>query len=689
MSSSWRLRIYVGAVVLGALGALIALPSHGTLDHPWTLLLLVAITGVAGSRPVRISTMRVQLTVTHPFIFCALGALGPIATVVVSVSGVLGAMTVKRPAPRPIRIAFNLGAQALSAAAAVAAFYALGGRAGDPLVQIMLPLAGATAAFFLVNTGLVSIAVALEKGEKIFDVWKNSFLWTVVSYLTGLTVAAMMLVVQQQLGPWGLALSIPPCWMLLAFYKSNKGRLEEHQRRITEVETLNLELEHKVAERTRELEDALLRIEEKNRDLRDANVQLEKASRAKSEFLANVSHELRTPLNAVIGFSELLDDSSVGPLNDRQRELLGDIRGSGEHLFTLINDILDLSKVEAAKMEIHKIPVDVGQLVRNSVTMVRTQAAKKNIELEASCSEDIHLALLDPGMFRSILVNLLSNAVKFTPQDGRIDVAARIEDSDLLLEVRDTGIGISEEDQRRVFQQFYQVDGSYTREYQGTGLGLALVNRMVEMHHGTVTLESAVGEGSRFLCTFPACLIDCEEPLPAPREVADTEPGVETLEDFARSASGDGRSGPSVLESGEHSIALPAQKSAGRTVLLVEDNLLSRKLARNALRTKGYQVVEATSGEEALERVRDQRPDLILMDLKLPGGIDGLEATRRLKRDPSTAAITVVALTAHPEDVGEQRATEAGCSGYITKPIQLSRFPEQIESYLTPKESVA
>ncbi len=689
MSRTWTLRVFVGLVVLAAVASLYALPSRGAFASPATLLLLSVMTAVAGSRPVRISALRVQLTVTHPFIFCALGALGGFAAVLVTLCGVIGSMVIKRSGSVPIRVAFNISAQAASTAAAGIVFHLLGGRPGSTTVALLLPLAGATATFFLVNTGLVSVAVGLERAQRIFQTWRDSFLWTVVSYMTGLTVAAVMLLVLESLGLWGLALAIPPCWMLLAFYKTHKDRLEEHQRRIQEVEGLNAELEHKVALRTHELEEALQRIEETNRELRDTNVQLTKAGRAKSEFLANVSHELRTPLNSVIGFSELLEDRSSGVLTERQRELVGDIKESGEHLLSLINDILDLSKIEAAKMELHRVPVELEGLLRGCVAMIRPQADKKRLTVTTRCGEDVRVAELDPGMFRSVLVNLLSNAVKFTPEGGSIRVNAIREGRGVWVEVQDSGIGISEEDQERVFRQFYQVDSSYSREYQGTGLGLALVMRMVELHGGTVRLESKRGEGALFRCSFPDCLVegpatelprtgDASAARPLPVSFGVAEPGG------APSSAGAPGAAPSAGQAATAGTGRPRE----RTILLVEDNVLNRKLARNALKSRGHRVIEAETGEDALDRVREQRPDLILMDLLLPG-IDGLEVTRRLKRDPSTAAITVVALTAHTETIDEQRALDAGCAGYIAKPIQLARFPDQIEGFFETKENVA
>jgi signal transduction histidine kinase/CheY-like chemotaxis protein len=449
-------------------------------------------------------------------------------------------------------------------------------------------------------------------------------------------------------GPSGLALGIPPIWLLVSFYRTHKERQERSQQRIEQVEGLNEHLEDKVAERTRDLQLALSQIEGANERLRTANERLLEANRAKSEFLANVSHELRTPLNAIIGFSDLLRDSE---LDERQREFVGDVHDSGNHLLALINNILDLSKVEAGKMEVHLETIDLPRAIAEAVAMVRPQAAKKNLELVVECAANVRGAELDPGMFRQALVNLLGNGVKFTLEGGRVTVRAESAGRDLLLDVEDTGIGIKEEDLGKIFDEFYQVDGSYSRTYEGTGLGLALVRRMLEMQNATIQVRSTVGAGSCFACRFTACLVD---------EPASVEPAPES----------------------------PPRKPAsaeGRTVLVVEDHAVNRKLARSALRRGGFEVFEVRTGEEAIDWLKRRTPDLVLMDIQLPG-MDGLEVTRRLKADPRTAGLPVVALTAHAREQDARRATEAGCVGYITKPIRLSQFPRQVASYLLDPE---
>jgi signal transduction histidine kinase len=241
-------------------------------------------------------------------------------------------------------------------------------------------------------------------------------------------------------------------------------------------------LEHKVEERTRELEIA---------------------NRHKSEFLANMSHELRTPLNAIIGFSAMLRERLLGGLSDKQAEFIGDIHASGKHLLSLIDDILDLSKVEAGRMELNLSKVHVASAIDNALTLVRERATRHGIALSANVDDNIGEITVDERKLKQILLNLLSNAVKFTPEGGRIDVSARNLESRVEISVADTGIGIAPEDQAAVFEEFRQVGSDYTKKAEGTGLGLTLTRKFVELHGGMISLTSEPRSGSIFTFTLP------------------------------------------------------------------------------------------------------------------------------------------------------------------------------------------
>jgi len=238
------------------------------------------------------------------------------------------------------------------------------------------------------------------------------------------------------------------------------------------------------------------------REIADKSAQLEAASRHKSEFLANMSHELRTPLNAIIGFSEVLTERMFGELNEKQDEYLKDIHASGQHLLSLINDILDLSKIEAGRMELERSEFDLPSAIQNALILVRERASRRRITLGSTIDERLGALDGDERKVKQVLLNLLSNALKFTPEGGRIDVGARLDDHVAEISVADTGIGIASADQEAVFEEFRQV-GTADKKAEGTGLGLALSRRFIELHGGKIWVESEVGAGSTFTFTLP------------------------------------------------------------------------------------------------------------------------------------------------------------------------------------------
>jgi signal transduction histidine kinase len=239
------------------------------------------------------------------------------------------------------------------------------------------------------------------------------------------------------------------------------------------------------------------------REIQEKSAQHEVANKHKSEFLANMSHELRTPLNAIIGFSEVLSDRMFGALNEKQADYMKDIHESGKHLLSLINDILDLSKIEAGRMDLELSNFDLPGALSNAMTLVRERAQRHAIQLSLDVDQRLGSFEADERKFKQIVVNLLSNAVKFTPDGGRVEVSAKLDTDHVAIAVKDTGIGIAPEDHAAVFEEFKQVGRDYTRKAEGTGLGLALTRRFVELHGGEVRLESALGKGSTFTITLP------------------------------------------------------------------------------------------------------------------------------------------------------------------------------------------
>jgi len=520
MNRPRALLAYVLAVETAAGAAVVVLPPYEFVAHATITGLLVLLAALIGTRPIRIPGRRTEVSATDPFVLAALVSCGGLPAVMTAAAGVLGAGSARGRRPRALRLVFNVAASALAAAAAYGALRLAGGGVGVATTRQLLPLAAASSAYFLVNTLLVAGAVSIERGVSFVSNWRSTALWTSLSVFSGLTIASLLLLLLDTTGPTGLVLGLPPCWLLLMFYQSHRERLERQQEQMEQMTVYSERLEAEVRDRTLALREAVTKLESANREMRGANVRLSEANRAKNAFLANMSHELRTPLNAIIGFSELMADGRAGPLTVEQRSHCHDIRDSGLHLLNLIDGILDLAKIEAGRLDVRREDVDPRQLLEESAAMLRPQAERAGLALRVDCADRLGPVRLDPGLFRQVLVNLLSNAVKFTPEGGCVELCACRDGDGLVVTVRDTGIGIPPEQQARIFEEFYQVDGSYARRYPGSGLGLALVRRMVRLHGGVVRLDSRPGRGSTFTVTVPGCFADYENAMPSARGVS-------------------------------------------------------------------------------------------------------------------------------------------------------------------------
>jgi signal transduction histidine kinase/ActR/RegA family two-component response regulator len=415
-------------------------------------------------------------------------------------------------------------------------------------------------------------------------------------------------------------------------------------------------IERKRAEATLKEERALLSrwVTERTADLSAANAELARTARLKDEFLASMSHELRTPLTAILGLSEVLRAAVYGPLNEKQLKSVSGIEESGRHLLLVINDILDLSKIGAGKFELEIGPVSVEAVCQASLQFIKQTAHQKQLKVSSAHDGTVTTLQADERRLKQILVNLLSNAVKFTPEGGEIGLEVRgdIAHQAVHFTVWDTGRGIAPEDMNRVFQPFVQLDSSLSRQYGGTGLGLALVRRMVEMHRGRVSVESKVGQGSRFTISLPCS------------ELAKTAGSIEAAE----SAEIDGP-GPAPL---------PAQPSL---VLLAEDEDSVSSFLTDYLSESGYGVIIARNGAEALERAREEKPDLILMDVQMPV-MNGLEATRHLRAETDLATIPIIALTALAMPGDREQCLQAGANAYLSKPVSLKDLARVIQAQL-------
>ena len=409
----------------------------------------------------------------------------------------------------------------------------------------------------------------------------------------------------------------------------------------------NAELEGRVSERTTELNKA--------------NAELERANRAKDEFLANMSHELRTPLNSIIGLSESLLEQRRGTLNENQQKSLEMIGASGGHLLELINDILDLSKIEAGKFDFYPQPISLDELCRSCLAFVKTQAYKKSITVTYIQEPFVSRIFADPRRLKQILVNLLINAVKFTSENGRVTlrVNAELEQDLIQFAVIDTGIGITPENLQRLFQPFVQVDSSLTRQYEGTGLGLTIVQKLTDLHGGSVQVESKFGEGSCFTINLP-----CGQ-----NEIAN----LENIQLETRSYS------PEKAEKAENS--LEAKTTPQATILLAEDNMSNVLLISEYLESLGYQIVVAHDGLEAIEKAETGNPDVILMDIQMPG-INGLDAIAHLRSQMEFVTMPIIALTALAMPGDRERCLLAGATEYMSKPVSLKSLKQMIETFL-------
>jgi signal transduction histidine kinase/CheY-like chemotaxis protein/HAMP domain-containing protein len=417
---------------------------------------------------------------------------------------------------------------------------------------------------------------------------------------------------------------------ILASFVNRTAMAIQNARLHERLRELNLNLEMKVEERTQELELA--------------NAKLRKADRLKSEFLANMSHELRTPLNAVIGFAEVLRDGICGDLNRDQMASVIDIHESGRHLLQMINDILDLSKVEAGKMELQPEEFSVTESLDDIQSIVRDMANKKRLRLQIAVPDDLPDIYADQVKFKQIMYNLLSNAVKFTPEGGRITIDANLNDDRFLISVTDTGIGIDPEDHEAIFDEFKQLDSSRSRQYEGTGLGLALTKRLVELHGGKIWVESeGLGMGSKFSFTLPAVKPDVEASLKKAERLPST-------------------------------IQVPVRPPKS-TILVVEDNPQAAQLLCIYLAEAGYNTVVATDGEEAVKMAREVKPFAITLDIMLPKK-DGWQVMQELKNSQDMDDIPVIIVSVVDD---QSFGFNMGVLGYLVKPIDKDQLLHALE----------
>jgi diguanylate cyclase (GGDEF)-like protein len=414
-----------------------------------------------------------------------------------------------------------------------------------------------------------------------------------------------------------------------------------------EIEALKLGIEKKVLERTEELQKM--------------NSKLEYANQLKGSFIANMNHELRTPLNSIIGFSDVLLDRTFGDLTDNQERYLRNIFTSGKHLLELINNVLDIAKIEAGKFEMIYETFLVDDVINEVINVMKPLAENKFIEIFISIEEGISTITADRVKLKQILYNLLSNAIKFTPEGGTVKVAVAGEMPDkeyqgnipggefVRFSVQDTGIGISPEDRGKIFDEFEQASTSFSKKYEGVGLGLALTRKLVELHGGKITVESNLGEGSTFTFLLP---------VSSPVTEAAASENIEAV-----------------------SLNFPWMKEEAPLILIVEDDLSTAELLTLHLTQAGYKVSHAFNGEEALEKARNLKPFAITLDILLPKK-DGWEVLQELKSDPRTAEIPVII---HSIVDNKDLAFALGATDYLLKPLDKEALLTKLEDITIAK----
>jgi signal transduction histidine kinase/CheY-like chemotaxis protein len=422
-----------------------------------------------------------------------------------------------------------------------------------------------------------------------------------------------------------------------AFFFHGIGNLREKRLLIRD---LREEDRRRVAELTRLTEELDL----KSRELVAANQKIRESDRLKSQFLANMSHELRTPMNAIIGFSEILSERLEGRIEVKELGFINHILSSGQHLLSIINDILDLSKIEAGRMEIFPETFQISQVASEVANVMRGSAGRAGVDLSIELPDDMPTIETDLPKFRQILFNLISNAIKFSPRGGVVTMRALVEgesssgSAEVKISVTDQGPGIKEEHRALIFQEFRQIEGTSRIDTSGTGLGLALVKRFCELLGGSISLESRLGEGSTFTFRLPLRYL-------GPEPVATMEEGLAGVDDPTRSK-----------------------------VLVVEDDDVAFESLSRHLASGSYVPVRARHGDEALRLARQIRPVAITLDLVLPG-LDGWDVLKKMKADPETSDIPVVVVSMVDN---RELGLALGAHDYFVKPVDRKRLVERV-----------
>jgi signal transduction histidine kinase/ActR/RegA family two-component response regulator len=623
-------QLYVGTILAGGAGALAAFFPK-SLPQPTLFAVLTLFACVTSLWKVNLPitpSSGSTLSVSYAANLMALLLLGPQQAVLVAIAGVWTQCTYKVKEAYPLyRTLFSVAAEVLTMVATGVVYQQLGGPT-VPLhaAGLAKPLVGAIATYFVVNTGLVAGAIAVTTRRSFLTVWRDDFLWSGASFMVAGSAGAMAAVVVDRGEHWKAILLIAPIYLTYRTYELFVGRLEDNTRHMTEMRQLH-----------QGTVDALTKARTAERAEQEARAAAERANRTKDEFLAVVSHELRTPLTSILGWADML---RRGRLEESRRERACQaIYDSARRQAKLIDDLLDVSRIMSGKLRLERTSVNINDVVDDAVQVVQPAADAKEVQISVAADPKVGAIHGDNARLQQVVSNLLSNALKFTPRGGSVIVQVTRSLDCVELQVRDSGQGIAPEFLSHVFEPFRQADGSTTRAHGGLGLGLSIVKRLVDAHHGTITATSeGVGRGASFIVRLPVNAAPTRSAYPA------------------------------VMLSDSAHVESPSLN--GLAVLVVDDDEDSRFVVAEHLSSQGAIVIGAASAVEAYEALRHEQVDVLLADIAMPEE-DGYTLIRRIRGGlvPACAAIPAAALTAFAREDDRQLALSAGFQMHLVKPV--------------------